>query len=151
MIWECQVRSRDRVLIRGVALFPLQFSVALGAEVIVSTSSQTKAQRVIELGGSRAVDRRATPVVAEAVLGWTGGRGVERVIETVGGENLNRSLRSVAISGSIAFIGLIAGLRAPVNTYEFVTKNVDLHGIETGSAEMYREMASFIEPTRSSP
>ncbi len=42
-------------------------------------------------------------------------------------------------------IGLLAGLSAPINTYELVTKNVELHGIETGSAEMYRDMARFID------
>jgi NADPH:quinone reductase-like Zn-dependent oxidoreductase len=154
VVVRCKVRPGDRVLIHGtggVALFALQFSVALGAEVIMSTSSRTKAQRVIELGAARAVDRRTTPDVAEAVLDWTGGRGAEHVIETVGGENLNRSLKSVAIGGSIAFIGLIAGLSAPINTYEFVTKNVDLHGIETGSAEMYRDMASFIDRHQITP
>lgn len=75
---------------------------------------------------------------------WHNGQGVDHVIEVVGGENLNRSLQVVKVSGTISFIGLLAGLRAPINTYQFVTKNVRLHGIETGSREMFEEMNRFM-------
>jgi len=144
---RCDVRPGDRVLVHGtggVALFALQIATALGAQVLVSTSSERKAARLHDLGAARAVNRHETDVAA-AALEWTDGRGVDHVIETVGGENLNTSLRAVAIGGSIAFIGLIAGLSAPINTYEFVTKNIELHGIETGSAQMYADLARFID------
>jgi len=149
-----QVGAGDRVLVHGtggVALFALQFSTALGAQVAVTTSSDLKARRVAALGAARVINYRETPDVAEQVRDWTGGRGVDHVIETVGGTNLNQSLRAVRVSGSIAFIGLLAGLSAPINTYDFVTKNVDLHGIETGSAQMYRDMARFIDDHRLTP
>jgi NADPH:quinone reductase-like Zn-dependent oxidoreductase len=54
-------------------------------------------------------------------------------------------LEAVKVGGTISFIGLIAGQSANVNTYHFVTKNVTIHGIETGSREMYEELASFID------
>jgi NADPH:quinone reductase-like Zn-dependent oxidoreductase len=69
----------------------------------------------------------------------------------VGGENLNRSLKAVKVSGTISFIGLIAGMSAPINTFQFVAKNVRLHGIETGSREMFEEMNRFIESNRLKP
>ena len=135
----------------GVALFALQFATALGAEVMVTTSSEEKMERVLKLGAARVVNRHETPDIAKAALDWTGGRGVDHVIETVGGANLNQSLSAVAVGGTIAFIGLIAGLSAPVNTYEFVTKNIHLHGIETGSAAMYRDVADFIDDHQIKP
>lgn len=144
---RCRVGRGDRVLVHGtggVAMFALRFASALGAQVAVTTSSPAKAERLRALGADLVVDRH-TSDVAEEVLGWTNGRGVDHVVETVGGANLNHSLRAVRIGGSIAFIGLIAGLSAPIDTYELVTKNVELHGIETGSAEMYRDMARFID------
>lgn len=154
VVVRCKVRSGNRVLIHGtggVALFALQFAVALGAEVIVNTSSEAKAERVMELGARGVVNRRETPDVGQAVLDWTNGVGADQVIETIGGENLNHSLRAVRVGGSIAFIGLIAGLSAPVNTYEFVTKCIDVYGIETGSAEMYRDLARFIDDHQIKP
>jgi NADPH:quinone reductase-like Zn-dependent oxidoreductase len=45
----------------------------------------------------------------------------------------------------------MAGMSAPINTYQFVVKNVRLHGIETGSKEMFEEMNSFIESNRLKP
>ena len=67
------------------------------------------------------------------------------MIEVVGGENLNRSLRAVRVSGTISFIALLAGLAAPIETYQFVTRNVRLHGIETGSRGMFEDMNRFVE------
>jgi NADPH:quinone reductase-like Zn-dependent oxidoreductase len=150
---RCQVGPGDRVLVHGtggVALFAVQFAAALGADVAVTTSRADNAGRVARLGAAHVIDRRV-PDVARQVLEWTDGRGVDHVIETVGGANLNQSLRAVRIGGSIAFIGLLAGTRAEINTYEFVTKNVELHGIETGSAEMYRDMARFIDAHHLTP
>lgn len=144
---RCRVSRGDRVLVHGtggVAMFALRFASALGAQVAVTTSSSAKAARLQELGAHHVIDHRSSDV-ADEVLRWTGGRGVDHVVETVGGANLNQSLRAVRIGGSIAFIGLLAGLSAPINTYELVTKNVELHGIETGSAEMYRDMARFVD------
>ena len=142
-----QVGRDDSVLVHGtggVAMFALRFATALGARVAVTTSSSAKAVRLAELGADHVIDHRGSDV-ADEVLRWTEGRGVDHVVETVGGANLNQSLRAVRIGGSIAFIGLLAGLSAPINTYELVTKNVELHGIETGSAEMYRDMVRFID------
>ena len=62
-----------------------------------------------------------------------------------------QSLRAVRIGGSIAFVGLLGGTSAPVSTYQFVTKNVELHGIETGSAQMYLDMARFIDDRHLTP
>ena len=73
------------------------------------------------------------------------------MIETVGGANLNVSLAAVRIGGSISLIGLIAGRAAEINTYEFVGKNVTVHGIETGSHEMYDELIAFIDQHRLIP
>ena len=83
----------------------------------------------------------AAALGAQEILDWTDGRGADHVVETVGGANLNQSLRAVRIGGSIAFIGLIGGVSAQVNTYDFVTRNLELHGIETGTAPARRRWA----------
>jgi len=126
-------------------LFALQFAVALGAQVVITSSSDEKLAKARKLGASATVNYREYPDVAEQVLEWSGGDGVNHVIETVGGDNLNNSLSAVKIGGTISFIGLIAGTAARINTYEFVTKNVTLHGIETGSRDMFEEMTRFID------
>ena len=76
---------------------------------------------------------------------------MDHVVETVGGENLNVSLAAVRLGGTIAFVGLLAGLAARINTYELVTRNVTLNGIETGSQDMYAQMSAFIDSHRLKP
>jgi NADPH:quinone reductase-like Zn-dependent oxidoreductase len=140
--------AEETVLVHGtggVALFALQLAIALGARVAITSSSDTKLARVRALGAAETINYRAHKDLAERVLEWSGPDGVDHVIETIGGDNLNLSLQAVKVGGTVSFIGLIAGQTANVNTYEFVTKNVTIHGIETGSREMFEELAAFID------
>lgn len=149
-----RVRPGETVLIQGtggVSLFATQFAAALGARPVVISSSDEKLERAAALGAWAGINYRKFPAWEERVVELTEGAGVDHVIEVVGGENLNRSLSAVKISGTISFIGLMAGLSAPVNTYQFVTKNVQIHGIETGSREMFEEMNRFIDSRRLRP
>lgn len=138
----------DSVLIQGtggVSLFALQFVQELGGHAIVLSSSDQKLERARQLGAADIINYSCMPEWDAEVLARTGGRGVDHVIEVVGGENLNRSLRAVRVGGTISFIGLLAGLAAPIDTYRFVTRNVRLHGIETGSRAMFEAMNRFVE------
>lgn len=149
-----RVRAGDAVLIHGtggVALFATQFTLALRGNPIVTSSSEEKLAKLHDLGVTNTINYRTTPDIAHEVLKLTQGVGVDHVIETVGGENLNVSLAAVRIGGTISFVGMIAGLAAQINTYEFVTKNVAIHGIETGSQEMYEEMARFVDDHNVTP
>lgn len=148
VVHRSRVRPGQSVLIQGtggVSIFATQFVAALDGRPIVLSSSDAKLERARELGAVATVNYRAVPAWEEAVLELTGGRGVDHVVEVVGGANLNRSLRAVRVSGSISFIGLIGGLGAPIDTYRFVTRNVRIHGIETGSRAMFEEMVGFME------
>ena len=141
------VQRGDRVLIQGtggVSVFALQFVHALGGQPIVISSSDQKLGRARALGAAGTVNYKNVPAWEEEVLALTDGRGVDHVIEVVGGENLNRSLRAVRMSGPISFIGALAGLSAPINTVQIAAKNGCIHGIETGSREMFEEMNRFI-------
>ena len=142
------MREGETVLIQGtggVSLFALQFVSALGGRPIVISSSEEKLEVARGLGAWATVNYKKFPDWDEQVLELTGGEGVAHVIEVVGGENLNRSLKAVRLSGTISFIGLLAGMSAPVDTFQFVAKNVRLHGIETGSREIFEEMNRFVE------
>ena len=148
------VRAGDTVLIQGtggVSLAALQIAGALGARAIVLSSSDEKLRRAEAMGAQATINYRRTLEWDAAVLDLTGGRGVDHVLEVVGGANLNRSLAAVRVSGTIAFVGLLAGLGGPVDTYRFVTRNVRLHGIETGSRAMLEELVAFMALHRLHP
>lgn len=142
-----RVQPGEVVLVQGtggVSLFALQFVLALGARAIVVSSSERKLEQARRLGADERIDSTRVPDWEREVLARTAGRGVDHVIEVVGGENLNRSLRAVRIGGTIAFIGLLAGLSAAVDTYRFVTRSVTIHGIETGSRALFEDMNRFL-------
>lgn len=146
--YRSDVQPGDLVLIQGtggVSLFALQFVHALGGRTIVLSSSDAKLARARELGATDVLNYSRIPEWDGEVLARTNGRGVDHVIEVVGGENLNRSLRAVRVSGTISFIGLLAGMAAAIETFQFVARNVRLHGIETGSRAMFEDMNRFIE------
>ncbi|WP_127817989.1 zinc-dependent alcohol dehydrogenase family protein [Microbacterium sp. CPCC 204701] len=140
-------RTGETVLVHGtggVALYAAQIAVALGARVIVTSSSDVKLQRVRDLGVSATINYR-TDDVAARVRQLTDGAGADVVVETIGGSNLDVSLEALRIGGRIAFIGLIAGVKAEISTYLLVTKNATIHGIETGSRAMLEELVSFVD------
>ena len=142
-----RVQSGDRVLIQGtggLSLFAMLFVRALGGQPIVISSSDEKLEKARALGAAGTINYKRVPAWEEEVLTLTDGRGVDHVMEVVGGDNLNRSLQAVRVSGTISFIGEMAGLSAPINTMQIAAKNVQIHGIETGSREMFEEMNRFI-------
>lgn len=147
------VRPGEWVLVHGtggVALFATQLAHARGARVIVTSSSAAKAERVRALGAVATVDYRAEDV-ARAVHALTDGHGADVVVETVGGANLNVSLEAGALGARIAFIGLIGGVSATVDTYRFVQRHVTLHGIETGSREHLEQLVRAVDELGISP
>ncbi len=150
--WHALQRPRsspaDWVLIHGtggVALLALQIAHARGLRTIITSSSDEKLSRVTGLGATATINYRDEDV-AGRTREITGGRGADLVLETVGAANLNVSLDAVKVSGQISFIGVMEGLLdARITVAEFMSKNITLHGIETGSRQMLEELVAFID------
>jgi NADPH:quinone reductase-like Zn-dependent oxidoreductase len=142
-----RVRRGDRVLIQGtggVSTFALLFVRALGGESIVLSSNDQKLEKARALGAVATINYKSVPAWEEEVLALTDGHGVDHVIEVVGGENLNRSLRAVRVNGKICFIGTLAGPGGHINTVAIAMKNIDILGIDTGSRAMFEDMNRFL-------
>ena len=81
---EGGTRAGDMVLIHGtggVAIFALQFAKAMGAKVIITSSSDEKLARAKQLGADVTLNYRSQPDIGKAALDVTGGRGVDVVVE----------------------------------------------------------------------
>ena len=148
------VKNGDTVLVQGtggVSLFALQFARMFGANVIVTSSSEEKLRRALELGASRGINYKDSPAWDELALELTAGRGVDHIVEVVGAENLTRSLNAIRMSGTLSVIGLLGGTSARIETFGFVEKNVRLHGILVGSREMFEAMNQAVAEHRLKP
>lgn len=85
----------------GVGHLAIQLARNRGARVAATVSDAEKARIVRELGAEPAIDYREQDFVAEA-LRWSGGRGVDVVLDTVGGKTFCTSFRALRLYGRIA-------------------------------------------------
>ncbi|MGE8098634.1 zinc-dependent alcohol dehydrogenase family protein [Pseudomonas fluorescens] len=118
------VGPQHRVLTQGtggVSLFALQFAKARGAEVIATTSSPEKAERLRALGADHVINYAENPNWGEQAKALTGGRGVDRVVEVGGPGTFAQSLKAVALSGQVSMVGVLAEGEMPGYLDMFLT------------------------------
>lgn len=129
----------------GVSVFALQFAVALGGSVVITSSSDEKLGRARELGAAHAINYRTTPEWGQEVWRITEKKGVDHVMEVGGAGTLEKSMQSVAAGGHIALIGVLTGFGAPqASLFPLVSRNVRLNGIYVGSREDFETMNAFL-------
>lgn len=153
-IRSAPVRPGSTVVILGtggVSIFALQFAKASGASVILVSSSEEKLERGRALGADHLINYRATPDWDQAVLGLTGGRGVDLVVETVGGANLGRSLNAAATGGAVFTVGFIAGAQSTIDMFSIITKALRIIGNSTGSVADLSDAVQAIAANRIVP
>ncbi len=146
--------SGDVVLVLGtggVSIFALQFAKALGATVIVTSSSDEKLAHAQELGADHVINYRTTPEWGPAVKALTDGRGVDVVVEVGGTGTLSQSFKAIRRGGHIPVIGALTGAQMDLAVYELIMTNAHLHGIGVGNRAGYEEMMSFVDKHRISP
>ena len=147
------LRAGQSVLVQGtggVAIFALQIAKALGAEVYVTSGSDEKLARAKKLGADRGINRLKGDW-AEALLTLTQDRGIDHIIETVGGENLQHSLRAVAVHGRISVIGVLAGSEITLSAGELLLKSPVIQGIGVGHRRALEEFVGAVEVTGLKP
>lgn len=141
LVFNGNVKAGDTVLVMGtggVSIFALQFARMAGATVIATSSSEQKLARLKEMGATHTINYKENPKWDEAVLEYTGGRGVDHVVEIGGAGTLDRSLNAVRMGGHVSLIGVLAA--GQVNTIPILMKGIRLHGVFVGSRSMYDDM-----------
>lgn len=142
-----RISAGDTLLVQGtggVALFGLQIATALGARVIVLSSSDEKRERATRLGAWATINYRATPAWDDEVRELTDGIGVSHLLELGGPDTFDRSLRALAAGGHIAQIGVFTGFGPQSNLMRLQFINADINGINVGSGEHFSAMNDFI-------
>jgi NADPH2:quinone reductase len=120
----------------GIGTMAIQLAKALGSRVIVTVGSQEKADACLRLGADRAIDYKTEDFVAE-VKSFTGGHGVEVVLDMVAGDYIERNYDAAAVEGRIVQIAVLGGAKATVNFAKLMMKR--LH--HTGSTLRPRSAA----------
>ncbi len=116
----------------GVGTAAVRLARAFGATVIASAGSPEKLDRLKTLGADHVIDRKAGDIAAR-VREITGGRGVDVVCDSVGGEPFARLPDLLAPGGRIAFCGVTAGPSATLPLGALFARRISLHGSYLGS------------------
>jgi NADPH:quinone reductase-like Zn-dependent oxidoreductase len=128
----------------GVSIFALQFAKALGATVIITSSSDEKLKRAQQLGADILINYKTTAEWEAVVYQVTEGQGADVVVETVGGQNLQRSLNALRMGGYISIVGLLDGFEANINTLTLLHQQATIRGMEVGSTADFEAMNGAI-------
>lgn len=154
LVVEGQIKPGETVLVQGsggVSVFALQLARLNGARVIATSGDDRKLDRLLALGASDGVNYRTTPEWDRAVLGLTGGVGVDHVVEVGGSGTLARSLRAVRMGGRVSMIGVLSGGAGEVGLYPILMKNIRVQGIYVGSVAMFEAMSRAVALHRLRP
>ncbi|USI74707.1 zinc-dependent alcohol dehydrogenase family protein [Sphingomonas morindae] len=152
LVERAGVRAGDTVLIPstgGVALFGLQIAKAHGAQVIV-WSEGDMLDKARAIGADHCLDRDRADL-REAVYAITGDRGVDHVLEVVGGGHLARSVELVAVGGHICQIGALDGFDLSAPAMPLMLKDVTIHGIGTGHRTALERLVRAVDQTGLKP
>jgi NADPH2:quinone reductase len=111
----------------GVGLAAIQVAAGLGARVIAVVSSDERAEVAVQAGAHHAVLRGDVPT---RVRELTGDRGVDIVVDVVGGDMRN-ALRSLAPLGRVLAVGFASGEIPTVKVNRLLLTNTDVRGVES--------------------
>ena len=138
-----RLQAGETVLVQaaagGVGVAAVQLAKRAGATVLGTASSQARLDRIAHLGLDHGIDYRADDAVAEARR-LTDGRGVDLVVDSVGGSTLAGSLRMLAYRGRAITVGQAGRDPQPLDISSLMGGNQSLTGVFLG-AELQFERA----------
>jgi putative PIG3 family NAD(P)H quinone oxidoreductase len=112
----------------GVTTAAMQLVKALAPRArIVVTASTRKVERVAVLGADLVVDYRKEDF-AEAVLHYTENRGVDVILDHLGGAYLAQNVRALAVGGRLAVIGVMGGRKAELDVGRVLVNRLSILG-----------------------
>ena len=134
----------------GVGTAGIQVAKLLGARVIASAGSDEKLERARGLGAEATVNYRSENLAAR-VRDLTDGRGVDVVMESVGGDVLTGSLAALAKNGSVVTVGAHAGEVVPVDVILLFRHQWSVIGSVRATADELRHCIDLVAGGQLSP
>ena len=130
----------------GIGTTAIQLAVAWGARVFATAGTAEKARACERLGAVRGIDYRTEDFV-EVIRQETAARGVDLILDLVGGSYLSRNLDAAAVEGRVVIISLIGGAKAEINLLTVMSKRLTLTG-STLRARTVAQKAAVAEAVR---
>ncbi len=130
----------------GIGTMAIQLAKAFGSKVIVTVGSQDKADACLKLGADHAINYKTEDFVAR-VKEITDGKGVELILDMVGGDYVDKNYDAAAMDGRIVQIAVLNGMKATVNISKVMRKRLHHTGstLRPRSADDKAAMVQAIE------
>ncbi|HEV8702850.1 MAG TPA: zinc-binding dehydrogenase [Candidatus Polarisedimenticolia bacterium] len=154
LVERARVRVGEDVLVHaggsGVGTAAIQIARLHGARVFATTSSDEKAARLRELGVDAAINYRTGDFLQE-VRRLTGKRGVDVVVDSVGQDTWDRSLKALARGGRLVTCGATSGHQAATDLRFVFSKGLSILGSTMGSRAELARVAALVGDRRLKP
>jgi putative PIG3 family NAD(P)H quinone oxidoreductase len=124
----------------GIGLTAIQLAKAVGATVIATAGSADKVEFCRGIGADHAIDYRTQDFVAE-VARITGKRGVDVVLDMVGGDYIEKNLKCLAPDGRMAIIAFLKGSRVECDWRHVMLKRLTITGSTLRASPSERKAA----------
>lgn len=144
---EAELSPGETVLVQGtggVSIFALQFAKAAGAQVIATSSSDSKLARLRALGADQTLNYREDANWGETSRRLAGA-GVDVVVEVGGAGTMAQSIEACGENGRVAVIGVLADGEAAVPMAKVMAKQLKLLGVTVGNRAQQLEMIAWLE------
>jgi putative PIG3 family NAD(P)H quinone oxidoreductase len=126
-----KLRSGESALFHGgssgIGTTAIQLAVARGSRVFATAGSDEKCRACEQLGAERAINYRRDDFV-DAIKQLTGGRGVDLILDIVGGDYIARDLAALAIEGRLVVIGFMGGDTATIDFRRVLGRRLTITG-----------------------
>jgi putative PIG3 family NAD(P)H quinone oxidoreductase len=111
----------------GIGTTAIQLAKALGSRVLTTVGSPDKAQPCLDLGAERVINYREEDFV-QMVKSITDSRGVDVILDMVGGDYVQRNLSALAVEGRLVFIAFLRGAKVELNLAPVMMKRLTVTG-----------------------
>ena len=149
------LRAGHTVLIQaagsGIGSAAVQVARLAGATIFVTASSDQKLERAKALGAHHLINYSTEENFAQRVLELTGGKGVDVVMEHIGGSVFTRSLECLKTDGVIVTVGAHAGEVVTFDIIPFFRRQLRLVGSKNASTMELRTVMGFVAEGRLKP
>ena len=111
----------------GIGTTAIQLGKALGNTVYVTAGNEEKCQRCLSLGADAAINYRQQDFV-ETIQQRTGGKGVDVILDIVGGDYFPRNLKCLSNEGRLVQIAIQNGAKSEINLWAVMAKRLTITG-----------------------
>jgi NADPH2:quinone reductase len=111
----------------GIGVTAIQMAAAMGNRVFATAGSDEKCAACVKLGAEKAINYRTQDFLVE-LKAATGGKGVDVILDMVGGDYVPRELKCLAEEGRLIFIASLGGAKAEIDIFEIQRRRLVITG-----------------------